>query len=1094
MKRPSVDASLKRLKPFQRRTVEHAFHRLFTAKDGTGRFLVADEVGLGKTLVARGIIARAIDHLWNDVERIDIVYICSNGSIARANLPKLRVGGAEERSFALATRLTMLATELAPRAGEPGLAGSKLNFVSFTPGTSFNMGHSAGQGRERAVLFHLLDPLVARRTALMNLLQGRLTRRDDWLRRINAPKPIDDTIRWRFEAAFRGRADLSDRLNELLDTWFHRYRRHWPPEARQQRDMMISILRRVLAKACVGALEPDLVILDEFQRFRSLIDTRAAERDAAAELAQELFQARAPHDGRRVRTLLLSATPYKLYTADAEIEHEEHYQDFLATTRFLLGEDDTRVAGVRQQLSRFETALRRAAAGEPDQVERVEDAKRAVEASLRDVMARTERVAASDDRDAMVAEDRRTATVTSNDVRQYLAADTLFRAVGDGDPMPLWKSAPYLAHFMRNYKFNELLDEALRTPEKLVEALRQHDPAFLKASDFCSWSRFDPAHAKLRELVGELLDDGLWRLLWLPPTLPYWPLEGPFAGKEQTTKRLLFSAWNVVPDVVSAILSYEAERRMMGGRLDCYKKPGERQRPLLRLTQAASGERSRHRLLLLLLPCLPLADLAHPLEAPAGQDRRVWVRARVEELLSSLPDPRDGNVDERWEWMAPLLLDLELRAFLRRWRDGRVPAWPGGESLPQPNPEFFPAYVADALAVDDPRTLGRRPPGLADLLTDLALGSPAVLASRCLRAGTNIDDDTRRRLAVMIAHAFWRLFNQPAVIALIRQLGAGNEPAEPRGESTRRIVDRVRQFGAGAEPAGGDGSPYWRAVLQYCRQGNLQAVLDEQWHLLWEQERWSENASPEETAAQCAHALVQVVHPTRARVHARFFRRGSSGGTIQRDEIRVRTVFALRFGHIHTDEGEYVSQDAVRAAFNSPFRPFVLTSTSIGQEGLDFHPWCHCLIHWNLPGNPVDLEQREGRIHRYKGHAVRRNVAAAHARHAFALWRAGKDIWTLSFDLADRAARAAGAKDLVPHWIAPGDYRVQRHVPQLPYTTEVEAFKRLKRQLAAYRIVFGQPRQEELITLLDRADLDVTRLRNWAINLQPPAKAGLPNE
>ena len=112
MKRPSVESSLKPLKPFQRRTVEHAFHRLFTAENGTGRFLVADEVGLGKTLVARGIIARAIDHLWNDVERIDIVYICSNGSIARANLPKLQVGGTEERSFALATRLTMLATQL----------------------------------------------------------------------------------------------------------------------------------------------------------------------------------------------------------------------------------------------------------------------------------------------------------------------------------------------------------------------------------------------------------------------------------------------------------------------------------------------------------------------------------------------------------------------------------------------------------------------------------------------------------------------------------------------------------------------------------------------------------------------------------------------------------------------------------------------------------------------------------------------------------------------------------------------------------------------------------------------------------------------
>ena len=164
----------------------------------------------------------------------------------------------------------------------------------------------------------------------------------------------------------------------------------------------------------------------------------------------------------------------------------------------------------------------------------------------------------------------------------------------------------------------------------------------------------------------------------------------------------------------------------------------------------------------------------------------------------------------------------------------------------------------------------------------------------------------------------------------------------------------------------------------------------------------------------------------------------------------------------------------------------MLTSTSIGQEGLDFHPWCHRLIHWNLPGNPVDLEQREGRIHRYKGHAVRRNVAASHAPSAFASWRAGQDIWKLIFDLADKAARTADASELVPHWIAPGEHRVQRHVPQLPYTTEIEAFDRLKRQLAAYRVVFGQPRQEELVTLLDRSGVDVTRLRNWAVNLSPP--------
>ena len=1060
MKRPSVDASLKPLKPFQRRTVDHVFHRLFEAQDSSGRFLVADEVGLGKTLVARGIIARAIDHMWNDVPRIDIIYICSNGSIARANLPKLQVGGVDDRSFALATRLTMLATELAPHEGQPGLAGSKLNFVSFTPGTSFNMGSSGGQRREREVLFHLLEPLIRSRTALMNLLQVGIVSKEKWRRRLRYRLPIDTDIRKRFEVAFNESAILRGELHEVLDTWFGRYRPHWPHDARLRRDQVIGKMRRLLAEVCVGALEPDLVILDEFQRFKQLLDARNADRDPSVELAQALFRAKA-HDGKRVRTLLLSATPYKLYTADAEIEHEEHYEDFLATTRFLLGDDNARVERIKRQLSRFGAALKHGG-GEPDQLSEVERAKHDVEASLRNVMARTERVGASEDRDAMVAENRSQVKITATDVRQYIAAEALFRSVGDRDPMPFWKSAPYLAHFMHGYKFDKLLKDAIAAPDKLVKVLERHGSAFLTAETLRTWSQVDPGQAKLRELAGELLDEGLWRLLWIPPTLPYWPLDGPFKGMEGTTKRLLFSAWNVVPDVVSAILSYEAERRMLGGRLDSYDNLEQQQRPLLRLTQSKSGVLSRHRLFLLMLPCLPLADRAHPLEAPAGHDRRAWVRARVEKLLSDprLPDPQDGSVDDRWEWAAPLLLDPELLTFLRAWRDGEPPACDDDELLPQPNPELFRVYVDEMLGVEL-RALGRRPPDLADLLTDVALGSPAIVASRSLKSPANITDDARRRLAVRIADAFWHLFNRPAVIALLRQLAADSA-------------------------VGRDEGAYWRVVLRYCQQGNLQAVLDEQWHMLWDQESWSEDASADDTAGKCAREIVEVVNPLRARVHAQFLQ-VQGAESVGTDSIRVRTVFALRFGQTRTDDGSHISQDAVRAAFNSPFRPFVLASTSIGQEGLDFHPWCHRLVHWNLPGNPVDLEQREGRVHRYKGHAVRRNVAASHGPDALRSWRPGDDIWRLIFELAEKAARAVADSDLVPHWIAPGDHKVERHVPQLPYTTETEAFDRLKRQLAAYRVVFGQPRQEELLTLLDQSSVDIAQLRNWAVDLAPPA-------
>ena len=51
------------LKGFQRKTVDHVFRRMYDDLNPAMRFLVADEVGLGKTLVARGLIAKTIQRL-----------------------------------------------------------------------------------------------------------------------------------------------------------------------------------------------------------------------------------------------------------------------------------------------------------------------------------------------------------------------------------------------------------------------------------------------------------------------------------------------------------------------------------------------------------------------------------------------------------------------------------------------------------------------------------------------------------------------------------------------------------------------------------------------------------------------------------------------------------------------------------------------------------------------------------------------------------------------------------------------------------------------------------------------------------------------
>ena len=144
------------LSDFQRATAEYAFRRLYGDSTSTRRFLVADETGLGKTHVARQVIAQTIEHLQeaDHVDRIDIVYVCSNADIAAQNIRKLNITGSEISSFA--TRLSLLITM--PEMLKPSAHGGNkpTTFVAFTPGTSFQLGQQMGRKEERAVLYALL--------------------------------------------------------------------------------------------------------------------------------------------------------------------------------------------------------------------------------------------------------------------------------------------------------------------------------------------------------------------------------------------------------------------------------------------------------------------------------------------------------------------------------------------------------------------------------------------------------------------------------------------------------------------------------------------------------------------------------------------------------------------------------------------------------------------------------------------------------------------------------------------------------------------------------------------------------------------------
>jgi hypothetical protein len=190
------------------------------------------------------------------------------------------------------------------------------------------------------------------------------------------------------------------------------------------------------------------------------------------------------------------------------------------------------------------------------------------------------------------------------------------------------------------------------------------------------------------------------------------------------------------------------------------------------------------------------------------------------------------------------------------------------------------------------------------------------------------------------------------------------------------------------------------------------------------------------------------------------------GGAPSIDSHRMRISFAMAFGD-HKDESqrEGVRQEQLRTAFNSPFRPFVLASTSVGQEGLDFHQYCHAVTHWNLPSNPVDLEQREGRVHRYKCHAVRKNLAQVFREKLEGL--DSSDPWEGLFEIAINELPDLH-RGMVPFWVfdPEGGVAIERRVPTIPLSQDEKRYEDLQRSLAVYRMVFGQPRQEDLLAFL----------------------------
>ena len=291
------------LTAYQRATVDH-LKKVFDEQDA---YLLADEVGLGKTYVARGLI--------RELGYQRILYVASNSEIAKDNAPELidaepilrtTTRGREVKFYPQVIQADRLSMYDANKAKEGETDFCKPVVYPLSPATTFT-GRGSPNGNE------------AERTYYKEHC-----------------KNLTDNLK----------KELKEKLDEL--------KKELDKET-SYTEKIIRICRGVFNKKSVLDFDPDLIVLDEFQRFLDLLDPKKKvdQHFSLYELIRTINGIRDDTSDEKhkphVKLLLLSATPYQYYqdkvvkqydghedAANDEEASAKHFQNFEELREYLL--------------------------------------------------------------------------------------------------------------------------------------------------------------------------------------------------------------------------------------------------------------------------------------------------------------------------------------------------------------------------------------------------------------------------------------------------------------------------------------------------------------------------------------------------------------------------------------------------------------------------------------------------------------------------------------------------------------------------------------------------------------------------------------
>lgn len=980
---------LKNPKDFQLASAERI---LEVFKSGQKRVLLADEVGLGKTVVASKVIKLVGEWHRIDPDILDkhfkVVYVCSNANIANQNARTL---GVDDTLDISESRLSMQHLPIYQKAGKDH---AYEQLIPLTPSTSFSMTLGCGNQRERALIYVLLS-----RLEVFALHKKELNR----FMQMNAGKWWNWYVNYYEGEVIKCDANGSDYLAEMLPALESILKREDNADVVsgifgiligetcdyicKESKILINRLRRIFAEISLAKMDPDLVIMDEFQRFRNLIDESDVDSETNM-LVKKFF------GNPNTKILLLSATPYKPYSTLEELNEnnvDEQYQDFLSLMKFLHTEGEDKSKHDEFQKI-WETYSRNLSQLDRRNFTILKASKDIAEEAMYKIMSRTERI------NTGIVDDSRAVEVPIEigDILSYNQMQKIMDLSYERDlkkkygrahsykvPIEYVKSTPYILSFADDYDLkNHLFGKSFKDDEfVLLDFVKKHRKYMLNFSNIYNYNEIDSNNARL-EYLKKLLFGGSQSecLLWVPASHPYYNnVGGVFEKNKDFSKILIFSSWAMVPKMLATLLSYEAERLTIGrrGELKYEAKRG-----------AKYGFQSEYGKSVVKFVSPKLAELYNPKEYYGWDLKDVLsnVRRKVNVIIDEVAERLAINQHGRNSAIGILkLLDIIEN-------------------------------VDDADQFDEDYALTSIPSYAAEVLTNIAIASPASCFYRIFKHDENAVD-----MATECAEEFVTMFNHRENAAAIYQV------YNRRDDS------------------------YFEYVLDYCVKGNLQSVLDEYAYMIGKGGESLKKELIEGFVGGDSSLSVDTYKPE------------------GRSSLRMRTHYALSYANTKLDDKTLKRNVNVQKVFNSPFRPFVLASTSVGQEGLDFHKYARKIMHWNLPANPVELEQREGRVNRYMNLSVRRNVA-----HKYGTLF----DWNEMFDMAKMEYKGNDC-DMVPYWYLPPKMiedmntagisveKIERIVAMYPMSRDKSHYDRLIKILSLYRLTMGQPRQEELLGMLN---------------------------